>query len=438
MDPVATQLTKVISQGEEIDLRVFDLTESPLIDSDGNVVFSATGRTTEEGVTVPRDGLWYYDNESEPLIAIALSGRPAPAPASGEDPEFGQVFSWTFQGLSVRFNAVAGPKEGIWVWSTTSGPVLLVEEGQDWEALEPPWHAPGLPMLIAGSTESAYTLLELDSVNLGTGREISGIWLNDFGEHKLVAITPAPLLRPPTPKESPPGTDFVFRSFSGSTLNAAGDVAFVATLVDHVEPLRVAGVGIWKKPLNGNIVRVVEVGDPAPLEIFAADIDAVFSPVMSSDGRVVFGSTMQDDEFNRVAAVLVEGPNGLEVIARTDQLPGSTREPLLAPYNLERIAVNRFGHVAFTVERGNGLWAQDPNGVLTKIAEVGDKLELDTTDGKVTKTLSSVGFGYLSAISGVNTESGRPTGYSDDHNLAFRAEFTDGTEAVMLATFDPE
>ena len=191
-----------------------------------------------------------------------------------------------------------------------------------------------------------------------------------------------------------PGTaGAVFGSLGEPLLNANNDIAFVAGALFGLDDLR---SGIWRGESGGGLTQVVVDGDMAP------------------------GVEADEDNFVRDVFVGVGGGNG-SVFG-----PG--------------FAFNAAGQVAFSASLGvaandpsfnlpQGIWAEDRSGALQLIALEGQMF--DVNDDPLIEDLRVIG--NLAFTGGSGNEDGLPSGFNDLGQLAFFAEFTDGSSGVFVS-----
>ena len=113
---------------------------------------------------------------------------------------------------------------------------------------------------------------------------------------------------------------------------------------------------------------------------------------------------------------------------------------------LGRPALNLSGQTAFrarlsgvSVSESNdeGVWAEDRLGELTLIAREGDQLDVDEGPQTDLRTISKIAFAPSSG-----NEDGYSNGFNDRGQVAFTAQFTDGSSGVFVSNlvaepFDP-
>lgn len=350
-------------------------------------------------------------------VSPVHEGQTAPGP--GERSEFSQFYSLQLQksGTAV-FRANAG-SEGLWMWD---GSIQhLVTEGQALPGLPTGWKsASGKPVRSAGLTDDGTVLLYLEGYfhtpPNGRERTADGLW----------RIDPSGALRAvQTGMTTSDGN--IFKDIFNPSMNSGAQFAFQARSETPDGKFENA---IQKSGPSESLVKVATAGERS--EKLGIELADVSSPLILNDGRVVFIASTFDSTNSIVQYILVESANGFEVLARTDALPGPNGTISAVPFGIPLTAANVHGHVAFQIGFGDQFWMQSPGGFLHRVIGVGDELDVPTTNGSTVK--KRVRFAAFQG--GVTTRTGQATGYSDDHHFALRVQFDDGTEAIVLATFD--
>jgi hypothetical protein len=221
-------------------------------------------------------------------------------------------------------------------------------------------------------------------------------------------------------------------------------------------------VGIWAGAATPGGIRVLTLeGQQAPGlspgVVFRGSApgdevtyDAFSTAVLGGGGHVAFAATVfgDDIDFDHNDGVWVSEPLNLAavpdlaLIAREGDRPPGTPEGTrfvgiffgddLIPA-FERPSINKSGQVAFEASTdgplgafGRGIWATDPSGVLRLIAHTGDKLFVSTEDAREIEVLKM--------HAGGSSANGQLSAINDAGQLAFSVRFTDGSEAVIVAT----
>ena len=372
-------------------------------------------------------GVWSQGTGS--LEKVVRSGDPAPGTPSGVtfisgliEPVFNGGGRSAFL-AQVTGNAVSSADDwGIWA----EGPLALVaREGNQ---------APGLPagvnyyLLGQPSLNSAGQMIFFGRV-VGTGITTANddvIWSNRTG-------TIAAVVREGNAAVGV-GPGVTFGSIGASALNAHGTMVFQSLLSGGSLTSANDG-GIWSEQ-SGVISLVVREGSHAAGTPAGANFDNFDSPVVNNNGQIAFRGRLTGTGVGATngQGIWSDGFGGQHLVARTgDQAPGT---PVGAMFN--RLGVPVFNSVGQTAFEGfltgggvyswnsQGIWAEDQAGLLRLIARAGDLLEVSPGDFR---TIASLGFRPYS-----NNDSGRPSGFNDLGQLAFLAQFTDGTSGVFVSS----
>jgi hypothetical protein len=237
--------------------------------------------------------------------------------------------------------------------------------------------------------------------------------------------------------EMPPGSTLAYNSFSAPSLNAAGDVAFMAEGKSN-GPEQYLFVG---RP--GKLLTVAHTGDPingngptanAPL------IAGTFSaPLLSTNGAVTFEATLAGASATSDTALFSGLPGHLKLIAREGDPTPAGPDTFFANFTPtdRKFMTNGHGQVAFaatltgagvTPTTTQALFATDRAGQLMLVARYGQTY--DPGDG--VKTAGSWTTTYSS-----NGADGLPSGFNDMGQLLFKLSFNAGTptesEALVRA-----
>lgn len=237
----------------------------------------------------------------------------------------------------------------------------------------------------------------------------------------------APIVRQ---DDDAPGTGNTFARFGTPTLNDAGQIVFTAKLTNPQDYWRPYEGGLWM--IDGNVLKnILPAAMPAPgmpgVTIHADDNSAI----VNGQGEVTFAAYLQGDGLtseNHESLWRLKG-DSLELIARQGALiPGSD-----SPYlGLGNVAINNAGQVAFMSTRrvdGNArenLFVQDPDGLLHEIVSTGSLLEVAPGDFREVTHFAFMG--------GSGLEDGRRVGFNERGQVAFRADFTDGSSGMFVSS----
>lgn len=246
-----------------------------------------------------------------------------------------------------------------------------------------------------------------------------GVWLSRNNE--LISIERTPI---------------TFGSIGESHINAHGDVVFAATRVELPN-----SDGIYKKTLTSSLETIVEQGDRIPgfddVVTFEGDFG---SPLIDASGRVTFRAMLSN---GRSSLWRTESNGSLRLLALAGT-PISGHENLMwsgfGSFEGNR-ASNQVGQLIFSALvtdaddpdlTRNSYWLMQPDGQFVAIVAEGDLIEVNAGDKR---TIFQLGLIQLS-----NNQDGRQAHFNDFGQLAFSAQFTDGTVGVFVSSnvFVPE
>jgi hypothetical protein len=230
---------------------------------------------------------------------------------------------------------------------------------------------------------------------------------------------------------TPSGATYLFLQIL-PPLNAAGQTAFAASLTG-------SGVtnanreGIWSEG-SGSLSLVARGGDSAPGTPNGVLYDELFGPSLNAAGYTAFKATLTGGAVGAINQGIWSDASGSRVlVARTgDQAPGTPSGVNFSEFFGP--ALNAAGQTAFLatltgsgVTGGNdrGFWATDANGATQLIAREGDLLEVAPGDFRTISLLSFFG--------NSGNGDGRRSGFNDVGQLAFLADFTDGSSGIFVS-----
>ncbi|MBI2827020.1 MAG: PEP-CTERM sorting domain-containing protein [Planctomycetia bacterium] len=330
---------------------------------------------------------------------------------------------------------------GIWA----GAPTALAPVGQTGE------HAPGTPdgVTFGGSEifgdattfgvpslnssgQVAFTAF-LEGQGVTEGQNDFGIWMNGPRGLTLVARwgdqaegAPAGVVYSMPDSLHP-------EDFARAEINAAGQVAFRGKMVGIG-----GGEAIWAGA-PGQLGIVARAGAPAPGVLGSVNFKELWQPLLNRAGNVAFIAALDDP--SSLTGIWAGAPGNLTLVARQgDHAPGTPAGVDFGdlsitlggvPGDLQPNApvINAQGQVAFLDDElsdsSAGIWATDLLGNLVKIVRTGEPLEVAPGDFRMVSGLQFAGFS--------GNEDGRASGFNDLGQVAFRAEFTDGTAGIFIS-----
>jgi hypothetical protein len=395
----------------------FGLFDPPRLNSAGQIAFRAT--LTGSGVTSSNDtGIW--SEGSGTLALVAREG--SPAPFTGEN--FRQLpNSPAFNSAGqTAFRALTGTSNSESIWSEGSGALAMVARVGD--------AAPGIAN---GGTFRSFSAGP--SLNSAGGIVFSALTSN-LSQWAGIWTARTTLDLVVKDDDPAPGLGAEIGAVDGPVINSSGHIAF-----------RSAGIS------NGINVTAVWVDYGGGPNLVARDEDAapgtgaVFNispPILSlnSAGQTAFSTSLAGAGVttSNDSGIWSEGSGALTLVAREGSpAPGTGAgvnfgnfKDLASPINP---AFNSAGQTAFfatltgtgvTSLNNQGIWAEDPLHNLRLIAREGDLLEISPD---LFRTVGSLDF-----VGGSGNETGRASsGFNDLGQVAFYAEFTDGSSGIFVS-----
>ena len=208
-------------------------------------------------------------------------------------------------------------------------------------------------------------------------------------------------------------------------MNNAGQIAFWGGLLGSGES-RKNYRGIWSEK-NGFLALVARTGKEAPNT--RAIYSALSTPAFNDRGQTAFTGNLSGegvDESNG-SGIWSEKRGSLALVVRAgSSAPGTNA--IFSGFEKINPVLNNAGHIAFLgvltgseVSHSNyrGIWAEDPSGVLTLVVRIGDQLDIVDGPASDLRTVSGLSFGG--------------EGFNDLGQVAFRAEFTDGSSGIFVS-----
>ncbi|XAL99601.1 hypothetical protein OT109_18730 [Phycisphaeraceae bacterium D3-23] len=376
-------------------------------------------------------GIW-----SERTGVLGLTVRSGdPAPVGGAGVNLGSIngFVYNDAGQTGFRGYLSGPgihndnSDGIWL--QTDGVVSVVaREGNA---------APGTGVVFSHMS----TPIMNGSGDIAFQARVNGGGINEFNNETLWLHTGGALTLVARGGQAAPGAGpgvAFMRLYALSGINDAAQLAFHATLTgagvdDHNDS------GIWAQ-LSGAPELVARAGDAAPGTGPGVVFDGFNNPFLNAAGQVAFEATLDgtgvDDTNDR--GMWSQGSGSLELIARSgSNAPGTDTGVLFRAFSSP--VFNNAGQTAFFADlegtgvdftNDEGIWATNLAGQLTLVARSGDTFDID--DDPLTEDLRTISAVMLTTGSG--GEDGRRTSLNDAGQLAFSLRFTDGSEGVFVAT----
>jgi hypothetical protein len=217
----------------------------------------------------------------------------------------------------------------------------------------------------------------------------------------------------------------VFCSFGVPSENSGGDIAFEAPLgLLNQPPLTDALFRVHA----GAMSRVLASGDPVPGRPPGTVFHGAGSPIINSQGVILFQTntgqvyeeTWKADADDHLSCVLAAGqllPDlgaGLSV--------GGQWRPAMNALGYVAIRANLVG-VGVNPSNDLAVLVIDPSGTMRAVARKGVPLDIG---GGVIRTPT-----FLDFLDSSGGGDGRGTAFGDDGTLAYRAVFSDGSQAVL-------
>jgi hypothetical protein len=342
----------------------------------GRLVFP--GRATDSGdIGESYAGIW-RENDSGGLTRVLRAGDPAPRTAGSFFLPFGEPPAIVSNRIGrVAFIArTTDEKFGIWS-EHVDGLHLEVFSGDP---------APGIDH---ATINFGFMGLEFNSQgHLAFPATLRGPGIAGGNDTSLWRIRASGLeLLAREGSQAPDSTTGqLFQSFPAYVLNADGNAAFIAQTGG---PDGANNIGIWSEGAGSGLKRIAYPGDRAP----------------GTDPGVAFAALAVGLFGTFVGPPLVLNAHGQVAFMGTLQGPG------------------------IDDSNNGGIWAQDRAGVLRLIARDGDALNVSNDPLHPDwRTISGL---FLSGASG--NDDGRRSWFNDRGQLAFLANFTDGTRGIFVS-----
>ena len=229
-----------------------------------------------------------------------------------------------------------------------------------------------------------------------------------------------------------------FGSIESASLNNDGQIAF-RSLVIGPGVNSENNSAIWREASDSTLSLVAREGDLAPGTSSGETFSFLLDPSINGIGQTVFLGGLRGSSVvaGNSRGIWSEGSGSLSLVAREGSAAPGTDSGVNFS-SLTSPVLNANGQVAFLagvdgtgVSFGNdqGIWAQNLSGSLTLIAREGDLF--DVNDDPLIddfRTILSLAF-----VGGSGNEDGYASGFNDRGQVAFRANFNDGTSGVFVS-----
>jgi hypothetical protein len=281
-----------------------------------------------------------------------------------------------------------------------------------------------LPVLNSSSQMAFRSGLAGSGVNSSSDQ---AIWLGNAGDLELVVRSGSQA--PDLP------TGATFSGFDDDlALNDAGLTAFAA-FTDGVDPEHVTA-GVWSEG-SGNLALVARVGTQPPGAPSGTTFDGFHEGVvLNNAGKIAFHANVRGegiDPSNGAQGIWSDVSSSLQVVVFEQmQAPGTPGGTTFR--GVGRPLLNDAGQVAFRASlfgtlvdntNNEGIWATNRSGELQLILRTGGLLEVAPGDSRTIR--------FLSLVADSGNSDGRPSGFNNLGQLAFWAEFTDGSQGIFIS-----
>ncbi|MEX2093378.1 MAG: choice-of-anchor tandem repeat NxxGxxAF-containing protein [Pirellulales bacterium] len=414
----------------------FDFSSSLALNNAGHVAFDALLKF-QPGVTdVDQFGVWVGDTSG--LRLVAKTGGQAPGTPVGA--VFDEINApWLDKYGQVAFNASLRYGEGgvtndniRGAWIESGGPLSLFSRQGIVGGTTLPSGLELTRGAILGLNSSGRFVAEGSLVTDSAGATEDNnqvFWTNALGSPKIIIREGDQL----------PGTESGTKFNGGYYLrgiswNDDGEIAFFSGLPGPPEPgSGYADVGLWTEN-NGLLSLVTRRGGSVP-GVPGAEFRNFGSLSSNSEGHVAFSAALRPGvggvgPFFATTGIWAHDNDGvLRLVARSSSpVPGEVDQIFS---NFGSFAINDAGQVAFqasTTAREYGIWVQDIDGTVLPIAIFGQVIDVDNGPGIDLRTIRSARF------FGDSVDSRRRyRGFNDRGQLAFVAQFTDGSSGVFVS-----
>lgn len=410
----------------------------PIINNAGRTAFVAKLHSGIFGL----NGIW-SDAGGTGLASVALPGGPAPETQAGvfysriEQPRFNHMGQVAFraslvgEGIVPISDGVNAPNDtGVWLGTGNANFELLFREGDP----------------IPGTSGVSYG--EPNDLAINNNGQVAFSSYLQGGGAAILSNVGGPVLPVAIEGEVAPGTaggeGNQFFLFESPTVNDHGEIAFHARV-------RGSGVyssddnGIWSDAGGNGLQLVARSGEAVPGTPDGVEfaIDPLHQLSFNNRGQLAFASRLDGVGIDRSNDWGIwSGKTGdLKLVARDGEVaPGAVDDARFSiPHDP---LLNELGQIAFealltgdgvTDANDGGIWAQDIHGALRLVVREGDQVDLSENPQEVDiRTFSRFDL-FNGDFGNYASGEGRPSAFNNRGQIAFRAEFTDGTSGIFVS-----
>ena len=369
------------------------------------------------------------------LELVVRGGQAAPGFGDGAtfispgDPMFNDAGHIAFNGTTIGPGLDNDNNRGL--WSDAGGALELVARESD--------AAPGTsevydfissrPNMNGSGVTYFYSLLS------GAGYDFfqnQSLWAHDTSGAHAVGLS-----------GDPTGIDGVIHNTFGVIfgVNDAGEIAFYSGLTGAgTDPTNNSGIF---SGLPGEWDLVARKGQAAPGTapgIYFSDFGSAHLGGSGASSFWGFVSGPGVDTTND-RGIWSDGTGELRLVFREgDHAPGTELGVRFLGAESDHVinGAGQVGMIGYLTGEGvtesnfKGIWATQPNGLLSLIARSGDLFDVNR-DPAIDDLRVIEEVGLFMGYNGIGGEDGHGTSFSDDGELVFRLEFTDGTSGIFVA-----
>jgi len=378
----------------------------------------------------PSSGIWIGNEQS--LTLLAAQGNAAPGAANSAPFDgLGSTRLTLNRSGDVAFyaNLSAAPyttinslnySDGLWILNR-SGPVASVLAGKSVPEIAPEAQLYGFrTFTYAPLNRNAQVALDAQyKIAPAASAILPSTWLASADELELRAYNGQPL------PEIGPNVKLGFTLPAG--ISSSGAIAVHTTISN-------TGTSTATAVLDAaGIEFAARLGQPAPGTNGRVFRETFYDPTISSRGDVAFYGNAFVDGTNDYKTGIWAGPADDLKLVVLEGMPAPGTNATFGSFFRNTPAINRFGQIAVPATlsdtppgaNSSSLWATDIDGNLVMIGRTGGTLEVAPGD---VRTISS-----LSMLTHHGDDDGRPRGLNDLGQLAFSANFSDGTNGIFVS-----